>query len=147
MVGFGWGDRNFYLTTPGWDQVRASTALDALFGGGPTVVHVARMADPDRLAGCRRLPVSRDQLGRLEAHVLDSLARDRDGAVVAIPDAGYGVDDGFLVATGHYSIVTTCNEWVRRGLARAGVRTALWAPLPAPLLWQADAVKGAEAPD
>jgi hypothetical protein len=36
--------------------------------------------------------------------------------------------------------VLTSNEWVRRGLAKAGVRTARWAPFERALMWQAERV-------
>jgi hypothetical protein len=35
-------------------------------------------------------------------------------------------------------MVLTSNEWVRRGLAQAGVRTARWAPFDRALFWHAE---------
>jgi hypothetical protein len=40
-----------------------------------------------------------------------------------------------------YTFWFTCNEWVRRGLAEAGVRTAAWAPFDAAIFWQMRAIE------
>jgi hypothetical protein len=57
--------------------------------------------------------------------------------VQRIAHAGYGVTDAFYVGTGRYLPWITCNEWVRRLIARAGVRTAVWAPFEPALLFHA----------
>ena len=50
--------------------------------------------------------------------------------------AGYSYlgTDAFFEARGRYTLFVTCNEWVRRGLGDAGIRTSVWSPFPAPLL-------------
>ena len=45
-----------------------------------------------------------------------------------IDAAGYGDNDAFYEAIPRYTFWYTCNEWTRRALAAAGVRTAIWAP-------------------
>lgn len=40
FVSFGWGDKNFYLYTPTWDDLKASTAINAMFLGSETAIHV-----------------------------------------------------------------------------------------------------------
>ena len=42
--------------------------------------------------------------------------------------------DAFYDATGRYSAVRTCNEWVGEGLRRAGVRVGRWTPFPVTVL-------------
>ena len=37
---FGWGDKDFYINTPTWDDFRLSNALRALFTKGQSAVHV-----------------------------------------------------------------------------------------------------------
>ncbi|MFM7331368.1 MAG: DUF2459 domain-containing protein, partial [Brachymonas sp.] len=36
----GWGDRNFFLNTPTWDDLTLSTALNATFGLGSAALHI-----------------------------------------------------------------------------------------------------------
>ncbi|MGL1255138.1 DUF2459 domain-containing protein, partial [Vibrio parahaemolyticus] len=85
---------------------------------------------------CRELHLDEKSLGSLERALLGAMARDPNGRPILIPGAGYGPADGFLAGTGHYSIFLTCNDWLRRVLAAAGIRTALWSPFPFGLMWQ-----------
>ncbi len=125
---FGWGDRTFYLETPTWSDVRPATMIAALAGSGRTVVHVDRLGAflPD--ANWRPLRLRREEYARLVRYVSDTLEpRGR-----AIP--GYGSDDSFYPARWRYSAFVTCNVWVSRGLAQAGVRTGLWTPFEADVM-------------
>ena len=49
---------------------------------------------------------------------------------------GYFDTDAFYEGTGRYTLWLTCNEWIGRALAGAGVRTAVRAPFDAALFWQ-----------
>lgn len=141
-IGFGWGDRQFYLETEHWSDLRPSTALAALFGGGPTVVHVQVRPRPDGNPGCRRILADRARIAAIEDYILATMVRTPDGQPIAAGHAGYGLHDGFVQALGRYSLIATCNDWVRRGLAEAGIRTALWSPFPYPLLWHGEGLGG-----
>lgn len=119
---FGWGDRDFYLNTPTWADVRPSTVVAALAGSGQTLVHVDRLGPfrPDE--NWRPLRLRPAEYARLRTTIAATLMPGGR----AIP--GYGPDDSFYPARGHYSAFVTCNVWVSRGLASAGVRTGLWTP-------------------
>jgi uncharacterized protein (TIGR02117 family) len=78
----------------------------------------------------RRLTLSASAYARLVAHVQVAFVRDGKGARLPFAGKGYTVHDTFYAARGHFSPLTTCNEWVRAALADAGVRVPLWAPLP-----------------
>jgi uncharacterized protein (TIGR02117 family) len=129
-LAFGWGDRAFYLATPTWRDFRPATAVDALIGGDGTVLHVEMRVLPAGDPTCRRLALAPQRLALLDAYLVRAMARDAEGRPIPLVGSGYGPTDGFLVATGRYSVLLTCNEWVRRGLAAAGLRTALWSPFP-----------------
>ena len=64
-------------------------------------------------------PAAYDALVR---HILATLAMDAEGRPRRIAGSGYHGNDGFYEARGRYSPFVTCNEWVRRGLAEAGIR-------------------------
>ena len=38
-LSFGWGDKGFYLETPTWADLKASTAFNAAFGLGESAMH------------------------------------------------------------------------------------------------------------
>ncbi|MEG6505337.1 TIGR02117 family protein [Nitratidesulfovibrio sp. 1201_IL3209] len=136
----GWGAREFYLTTPAWDQVRPGVALRAL-AWAPAALHVDVMPGPPLPdADTRTLHLSRQGYRNLVAFVAASLSRDAAGRPVPIADtqqgncvgygAGYGPGSLFFEATGRFSPVRTCNTWAAEALATTGARTPVWTPLP-----------------
>ena len=119
-LAFGWGDRDFYLNTPRWQDVRPATVASALIGSGNTLVHVDHLDAfaPDE--NWRPLRLRREEYARLAAFVAATFA---DNAQVV---RGYGARDIFYTARGHYSALRTCNVWTGEALRTAGVRTGVW---------------------
>ncbi len=126
-LGFSWGDRDFFLATPDWADVRPGPAMRALVASRGSLVHLYRLEGP-RGRPVRLTPA---QYGRLSAHLAGEIA---PGA----PIPGYGTDDIFLPGTGRYSALRTCNQWVADALAAAGVGVGLWTPFPQSLMWRFD---------
>jgi uncharacterized protein (TIGR02117 family) len=126
-IAFGWGDRGFMLTTPTWADLRPGTAFVALSGLGQGAMHVEYVESPVAY-DARRVRLSAEQYRRLAAFIRDSFARDEGGAVRRIDAAGYFGTDAFYEAVPTYTFWYTCNEWTRRALASAGVKTARWSP-------------------
>lgn len=128
-VGFGWGDAEFYLNTPTWWDVRPGTVLRAATGSNRTVMHVAHLPAPKPGADVRAIMLTEPQYRRLADHIRAHFA--------ARPahHAGYGPNDVFYAADGHYSALRTCNAWVGDALRHAGVRIGAWTPFPATVLW------------
>jgi len=127
-IGFGWGDRAFYLETRRWQDLKLGTALKVLLGLGPSILHVVWQARPLEDDNIRRIRITPVQLAHLVRYLRAGFATDAAGKPIAIPGAAYQAHDTFYEAHGSYSPILTCNEWVRRALAGAGIRTALWAP-------------------
>ncbi|AWJ87326.1 TIGR02117 family protein (plasmid) [Azospirillum sp. TSH58] len=125
---FGWGDRAFYLETREWSDLRLSTALSALFGRGPSVMHVYALHSPEGSPDCGALVLGEGQYRALAAFVSGSFRRDGAGRVMPLPGSGYGATDLFYEAIGHYSPVETCNEWTGKALRAAGVTVGAWTP-------------------
>lgn len=136
-IAFGWGDRAFYLETPRWRDLKLRTALNALAGRGPAAMHVEYLGRPQDYRTVR-VGVDEDGYRRLVAYVRTGFSRDAQGRAIRIDHPGYVATDAFFEGTGHYSPWFTSNEWVRRGLAGAGVRTALWSPFDVALFWHLD---------
>ena len=135
-LAFGWGDREFYLSTPTWATLRVTSAAKALFGFDSAVMHVEAMPHPLPGANTRHLRLSADAYRRLTDYLQAGFLRSDQGLPLLIPDVRYTLHDAFFVAEGHYTMFTTCNEWVRKALAQAGVRVPLWAPFGQALFYQ-----------
>ena len=125
-LAFGWGDKGFYLDTPTWSELRASTAVRAMLLPSPTAVHVSGY--PAVGSEWKRVTISGAQLDRLIAHLEEAFTTTLAGEIVLIPDGGYGPADAFYEAEGSYNAFYTCNNWVNQGLKKMGIRTAVWSP-------------------
>lgn len=134
-MAFGWGDRDFLLTTPTWADLRLGTALRAVIGLGEGAMHVEYIEMPTAYK-VRRVRISEAEYQRLVSFVRASFVRDAGGAVRLIDAPGYVHSDAFYDAVESYTFWHTCNEWTRRALAHAGVRTPLWAPLDTAIFLQ-----------
>lgn len=129
-IAFGWGDAGFYRNTPRWADLRPATALGAIFGGGPTVLHVEHIGRPTRSARVRSLLLRPAEYRRLAGYIRASFAEGPPASV-----HGYGAHDAFYAARGRYGVFRTCNEWTGGALRHAGVRMGAWTPLPPSVLF------------
>jgi uncharacterized protein (TIGR02117 family) len=122
-VAVSWGEREVFLNTPTWWDLSPMTVLRILGVGGDGLLHVAHYVRPAPSDDYRPLMLTQAQYGRLVAAVERSLPT---GERVRYP--GYGSQDVFYDAPGHYTATNTCNQWTSNTLARAGVRTGWWTP-------------------
>jgi len=134
-IAFGWGDAAFFASTPTWSDLKVGTALSALSGQGDGAMHVEYLADPAAYAG-REVRLAPDQYARLVSYVRESFARTAAGRPIRLAAPGYFDTDAFYAAQPRYTFWLTSNEWVRRGLTAAGVRTPAWAPFANALFFQ-----------
>jgi uncharacterized protein (TIGR02117 family) len=122
-VGIGWGDLDFYKSTPTWADFDTGIALKALTGLGPAALHVQYRPGPGINEDCRATTISVPQYRALANYI---------GATMASPGwaaaPGYGTTDLFYAAHGHFSLFKSCNVWVGEGLKAAGLPTGLWTP-------------------
>ncbi len=125
-MAFGWGDRDFYIQTERWSDLRWGTTLKAMLLPTRTIVHVARCRRPQPSKWYRRVVLNREQYERLSRHIWTSFRLDETQRPSLIADTAYGDYDAFYEARGKYFFFNTCNSWTGRGLKRAGVRTGLW---------------------
>ena len=123
-VAVSWGERDFFVGTPTWWDLRPGTVLRAMAGGEATVLHVEHVAPPVAAPDVRALVLRPAEYRRLAAFVLASLG---EGSAVR----GYAGYDAFYPARGRYDAVRTCNWWTGRALAFAGARTGAWTPTSA----------------
>lgn len=123
-VAIGWGERGFFLGTPTWADVKPATIIAAAIGSRATLIHFEHVPAPEVGDHVRMVILRPAEYRRLAAFIQASIAPD--GARYK----GYGSNDVFLQATGHYSAIATCNSWSGDALRHAGVRIGWWTPFP-----------------
>jgi uncharacterized protein (TIGR02117 family) len=138
-VAIGYGNREVYLNTPTWADLKPRDALAAAFGTGSSLLHADHDNHPEAGPAQRPILLSRDEYRRLVAYIRASFRLDPAGHTIPVPGRGYGATDAFYEANGTYNALHTCNEWVGEGLRVAGVRTGVWTPLSASVMWRLDA--------
>ena len=129
-VAIGWGDRGFYLETPTWADLKASTAAKALLAPSQTCLHVQYTTDRALSEATRRVTISDEQYTRLVRFIRSTFLLDDDGGPRTIPGVSYYGYDAFFEAHGTYHALNTCNSWIGRALQSAGVCTPWLTPLP-----------------
>ncbi|MBS1638048.1 MAG: TIGR02117 family protein [Bacteroidetes bacterium] len=127
-VSVGWGDKGFFLNTPEWKDLKASTAFNAAFGLSSTAMHITYHKEaPVEGPSCIRLKISRGQYYRLILYIYRSF-QWQHGKLMHIDHPGYNRQDCFYEANGAYHMFKTCNVWTGNGLKNMGIRVGVWTP-------------------
>jgi uncharacterized protein (TIGR02117 family) len=121
-IGIGWGNLDFYRSTPSWADFDAGIALNALTGLGPAALHVQYRPGAGADPRCRSAEISVPQYRALANYIAATLVSQTPAG------EGYGMTDLFYPAQGHFSLMKTCNVWVGAGLKAAGLPAGLWTP-------------------
>jgi uncharacterized protein (TIGR02117 family) len=136
-VAFGWGDKGFYLETPTWADLKASTAFKAAFWLSSSAVHTTFYKTPKESKHCVKLRISGEQYQRLIAFIEKSMLLNNAGAPIVIDKAkAYGDHDAFYEATGRYSLFHTCNTWANDALKACGQKACWWTPFSTGIQYQ-----------
>ena len=138
---FGWGDREFFVRTPTWADLTLNTALESLFWPTDGAMLISFFRGPfieNRLQA--RLLLGDGELRTIEGYIKESflLAPGGGPEELAVEEEilrKWGRNEFFYLARYSYHLFFTCNNWTNRGLKRAGIRTALWAPFERSVLW------------
>lgn len=122
-ISISWGEREVFLNTPRWRDLRPVTIAGAMFGG-EGLLHIAHYIRPAPSDTARTMVVTEAEYSRLvraiEEQIVPPGARNRH--------SGYGDYDIFYEAPGNYHIGNTCNQWTSDTLAAAGIRIGWWTP-------------------
>ena len=134
-IGFGWGDKGFYLYTPTWAQLKLSTAIRALFFLSSSAIHTTFHNQPVVGPHCVQIYLSPAEYARLISFIENSFRPDAQGHVQHISGHSYGRHDAFYEARRVYNLFYTCNTWANEGLKVSGQRASLWTPFDAGIFW------------
>lgn len=133
-IAMGWGDKGFYLETPEWSDLKASTALKAATGLGKTAIHATYFRQMRLGDHCKSIMISKEQYNRLITYITNSFQKDASGNFVPVKtDALYGRTDAFYEANGSYSLTHTCNTWANNALKASGQKCCFWTPMDTPI--------------
>ncbi|PVW13914.1 DUF2459 domain-containing protein [Marixanthomonas spongiae] len=131
-LSFGWGDAEFYLNTPTWNDLTFKTAFKALFLKSSTLMHITRykQKQTDWIA----IKVTESELKKLNAYLLETFKTDENGLKIRLKNKGYAANDDFYKANGSYSCFKTSNTWANTGFKKSGLKACLWTPFDFGLL-------------
>lgn len=131
---FGWGDREFYRTTPYWEDLTFKTAFSALFLNTPSAVHIRRLEniDSEKIIS---LNIEKEEYRKLSEYILKHLEFQKDRKLVPL-DFNYSDNDVFYDSRSTFHAFRTCNSWVNSALKYSGLRSCLWTPFAWPIFWQ-----------
>jgi uncharacterized protein (TIGR02117 family) len=125
----GWGDKGFYLVTPTWADLKASTAFKAAFGLSTTALHTTYYKSMTISEDCKQIQISSQHYKQLIDYVNSSFAINHlNHPVLVESDVRYGTSDAFYEAKGSYSLFTTCNTWANNALKSCDQKACLWTP-------------------
>ncbi|GGK67988.1 hypothetical protein GCM10011405_14930 [Rufibacter glacialis] len=84
-VAFGWGDKGFYLETPTWADLKASTAFKAATGLSESAIHATFYKSVEENEACKRIMLSRVQYEKLVQFIKSRFDTKADGLPIYIP--------------------------------------------------------------
>lgn len=125
-LAFGWGDKGFYLDTPEWSDLKASTAFNAAFGLGNSAMHTTFYKSIKENKDCLKVMISKENYQKLTDYIESSFQFDATRNPMFITATTYGKNDSFYEAKGKYSLFHTCNSWANGALKASNQKAAFW---------------------
>ncbi len=127
-VAIGWGEKEVFLNTPTWGDLKASTALRIVLRGGEGLMRVGHYVRPAPSEFHRPVTLRPEEYARLVGRIEAALPPLEPGATrttyQSFEQGARNYD-----ALGRYTLANTCNQWVGDVLAHAGIEMGLWTPL------------------
>ena len=128
-VAFGWGDKGFYLDTPTWADLKASTAAKAVTGLSSSAMHITFYGNLKEDENCKKIFISKSQYQNMIDYIENSFTLDTKNKFQRIGTHSYGKYDIFYEAKGSYNLFYTCNTWANQALKAGNQKAALWTVL------------------
>jgi len=124
-LSFGFGDKETYLNTPKWNDLKVSTALKALFINTPSLVHVEYLHNINIKSDyIIKIDIDKNQYKNIEKQILNTFGKE-----ITFGYKGYGKDDIFYNSPYKYNLINTCNTWSGDILREANITMSYWTPL------------------
>ena len=123
-VSISWGEKEVFLNTETWADLKPSVALGAVVGGEP-LLHIGHYIRPAPSEDYRPLTITPEEYRKLVTAIEPYILPPDERQMYP----GYSWFDVFYDASGNYSARRTCNQWTSDMLAKAGIKTGWWTPL------------------
>ena len=123
---FGWGDENFYLNTPTWNDFTFSTAFKAMFLKSSTLIHLTRYHNIQE--DWVSINISDEELRALNKYINESFVLNEQVSFILVNSTGYSQRDKSYKAKGSYSLFFTCNSWANDAFKQSGIKACCWTP-------------------
>lgn len=125
-LGFGWGNKEFFLKTKNWSDLKLSVFLRSAFHFGNSAVHIVQVQKPDTAdPKTISLLLTNGQYERLIAFISSEFKVVGDD-YEPIPEHPYGNYNYFFEARRSYGLMYTCNSWTNAALKAAGQKACVW---------------------
>lgn len=133
----GWGNKEFYLNTPTWADLKFTTAFKAAFGIGNAAIHTSIYQYMTESENCIKIELTTEQYRRLVRYVDAGFKKNANGHYRKIySHANYGTRESFYEAENKYSIFFTSNTWTNNALKACGQKACLWTPFDRGIFYQ-----------
>lgn len=125
---FGYGDKNFFLQTKNWSDLKPNTLFRTIFGINEGAIHVnlcsRRDLDTSKII---KLKLSDRQFNKL-IHFIKNSIKWSKGLPEKITNHPYSKYDFFFNSSKDYSVAYTCNCWTNEGLKTCEQKAGFWTP-------------------
>lgn len=119
---FGWGNEDFYLNTPTWDDFKFKYIFRALFLDTPTAIHVTTYLY--KQSDWTVVKCNQQELDKLNEYIFKTFKTDSNLEKQFIPQTMYAKNDSFYKASGSYSVTRTCNTWANDAFKQSGLKAS-----------------------
>ena len=127
-VAIGWGEKEVFLHTPTWGDLKARTALRIALLGGEGLMRVGHYVRPAPSEWHRPIRLRPEEYARLVHRIEAALPPLPQGQTRYSYDS-FEPGARNYDARGRYTLTNTCNQWVGDALAFAGMKIGAWTPL------------------
>lgn len=126
-VAFGWGNKEFYLNTPEWKDLKWDVAISAATGIGDAAIHSTAYKSIRLSENCISISLDSDSYRHLVEYILNYILLDSNGNAIRLTTPTfYSKNEYFFEASGRYSLLNTCNTWANNALKSCHSRACLW---------------------
>lgn len=123
-VGFGWGERNWYMNPPTELPLMLRDGFRALFLPNPSVLRVRTYYSFPQNYDIKCIGVKQTHYLELMEFIHNSFQLSKQGEKVRLTHNPY-TNTSFYEAKGTYSILNNSNHWTTEGLRVANINTPL----------------------
>ncbi|KAB8333113.1 DUF2459 domain-containing protein [Scytonema tolypothrichoides VB-61278] len=127
-LGFGWGERNWYMNPPTELPLMLRKGFRALFFPNPSVLRVQKHDNFPQNYDIECIKVKQTDYLELMEFINNSFQLSQGGEKIRLINNPY-TNISFYEAKGTYSILRNSNNWTAEGLKIANINTPLWAGL------------------